>query len=207
MSDATLKELIQLVPTAIWASVILTVAFMFRSAIRDRVLPRVTKFSAFGVEIQASVKEELDRAAEVAPSGGEFERQQTARRAARVGSVVMGARLLLVNDIPAEMRTPISIFRSLGIAVDVETSTGKALSRLGAKGYDVVISDMRRGSDHSAGTTLLREMRNRNHLQPVIFTVGRYEPERGVPAYAFGITNRIDEMIHLVFDALERTRG
>ncbi|MFD8390536.1 hypothetical protein ACFV2N_15340 [Streptomyces sp. NPDC059680] len=167
----------------------------------------MTKFSAFGVEIQASVKEELDRAAEVAPSGGEFERQQTARRAARVGSVVMGARLLLVNDIPAEMRTPISIFRSLGIAVDVETSTGKALSRLGAKGYDVVISDMRRGSDHSAGTTLLREMRNRNHLQPVIFTVGRYEPERGVPAYAFGITNRIDEMIHLVFDALERTRG
>jgi hypothetical protein len=66
---------------------------------------------------------------------------------------------------------------------------------------------MVRGSEQTAGLDLIREMRSRNRIEPVILTVARYEPERGVPPYAFGITNRVDELLNLLFDALERTRG
>ena len=43
--------------------------------------------------------------------------------------------------------------------------------------------------------------------RPTIFTVGNYDPSRGTPPYAFAITNRIDDLINYVFDALERTHG
>ena len=43
-----------------------------------------------------------------------------------------------------------------------------------------------------------------NKTTPVIFYVGVFEPERGVPGQAFGITNRPDELLHLTLDALER---
>ena len=42
---------------------------------------------------------------------------------------------------------------------------------------------------------------------PIIFTVGQYQPGRGTPPYAFGITDRVDELLNLLFDALERARG
>jgi hypothetical protein len=42
---------------------------------------------------------------------------------------------------------------------------------------------------------------------PVILTLLRFDPARGTPPFAFGITNRIDEMLNLVCDALARERG
>jgi hypothetical protein len=54
---------------------------------------------------------------------------------------------------------------------------------------------------------MLAQMRQQKMHHPVIFTVGRYEPDRGTPGHAFGITSRVDEMLNLVFDALERVRG
>jgi hypothetical protein len=50
-------------------------------------------------------------------------------------------------------------------------------------------------------------MRRHDFRQPVVFTVGAYDPSRGTPPYAFGITNRVDELLNLLFDAIERVRG
>jgi hypothetical protein len=66
---------------------------------------------------------------------------------------------------------------------------------------------MRRGTIVDAGTKLLDESRRRSVAVPTIFTVGDYDPKRGTPAFAFGITNRVDELLNLVFDVLERVRG
>jgi hypothetical protein len=73
--------------------------------------------------------------------------------------------------------------------------------------YDVVISDIRRGTIEDEGIRFLSRMDAKNLKHPVIFTVGRFEPEGGTPTHAFGITNRIDELLNLLFDALERIRG
>jgi hypothetical protein len=50
-------------------------------------------------------------------------------------------------------------------------------------------------------------MRDQSILVPVIFTVGRFNPALGTPPFAFGITNKVDECLNLLFDALERTIG
>jgi hypothetical protein len=50
-------------------------------------------------------------------------------------------------------------------------------------------------------------MRQKGLHKPTVFTVGQYDPDRGTPPYAFGITNQIDELLNLLFDVLERVRG
>lgn len=42
---------------------------------------------------------------------------------------------------------------------------------------------------------------------PVVFYVGEVDPKKGTPVYAFGLTNRPDELVHLILDILERTRS
>jgi CheY-like chemotaxis protein len=158
-------------------------------------------------EIYRIVKERLDQASETVPAGREQERTQVARRAERIASFIQGARILLVNDVPQEMRHVISVLESLKLSVTTTTSTEHALAELHVPTFDVVISDMRRDGDDGAGLMLLQGMRDSRIGTPVIFTVGRYQPERGVPGGAFGITNRVDELLNLVFDVLERTRG
>jgi CheY-like chemotaxis protein len=199
-------ELIRIIPTLIWAAAIVAVVLVFRTTIRTRLLPRITELKAFGVEA-TFVKEQLDRAAETSPAGSESDRSQVAKRAERIASLLQDARLLLVNDIPREMFHVVRILEELNIRVDIVTSTAEALDALTKQPYDVVISDMRRDDVPDEGLRFLRESRVRGVYRPTILSVGRYDPNQGTPPYAFGITNRVDELLNLVFDVLERVRG
>ena len=156
-----------------------------------------------------AIKEKLDQVAEKLPVavGTEQSRSQVARRAERLSSVINGSKVLLVNDIPLEMQYVIVMFEALNISVTIATNTSQALSLLSANSFDLVISDMSRGNVPDEGLRLLQKMREQGLDHPTIFTVGQFEPSRGTPAYAFGITNRIDEMLNLTFDILERIRG
>jgi len=66
---------------------------------------------------------------------------------------------------------------------------------------------MKRGTVEDEGVRFLKKMRERGILVPVIFTLGRFNPALGTPPFAFGINNRVDELLNLLFDVLERTRG
>jgi CheY-like chemotaxis protein len=157
--------------------------------------------------ITSKVKAELEnipRRNEVSTDSG---RDQVARRAARIQPIISGARVLLVNDFPKEMENVISIMHALGVEVEVVTTSEDAIAVLAQHQFDVVVSDMRRGQTPDEGLRLLNIMRLKGVYLPMILTVGKYEPGRGTPAYAFGITNRVDELLNLLFDAFERTRG
>tara|TARA_Y100001933_G_C18820163_1_gene488881 strand:+ start:131 stop:286 length:156 start_codon:yes stop_codon:yes gene_type:complete len=39
---------------------------------------------------------------------------------------------------------------------------------------------------------------------PIIFYISKLEKDKGTPPYAFGITNRFDELIHLTLDCFSR---
>jgi CheY-like chemotaxis protein len=157
--------------------------------------------------IHKKVKEELEklprRDSVSTPEG----RDQIARRASRLSTFVAGARVLLVNDVFEEMSHVIDLLRGLMVCVDAVRSSDEAISRLSAEHYDVVISDMARNGVDDEGIRLLARMRRANLHKHMIFTVGKYQPELGTPAFAFGITNRVDELLNLLFDALERARG
>jgi len=148
--------------------------------------------------------EDIPRSSDVSTEHG---RNQVARRAARLQPIFRGARVLLVNDFPAEMEHVTGILRALGVEVEVATTSEDATSMLAQRQFDVVISDMRRGETPDEGLRFLKRMREKRVYLPTIFTVGQYKPELGTPAHAFGITNRVDELLNLLFDALERTRG
>ena len=153
------------------------------------------------------VKDDLEKIPARESVSTELGRSQVARRAARNENVIRGARLLLVNDLPNQMSHVIEILRDLGIDVRVETSSEAALGALSSDTFHVVISDMERDAVQDEGIRFLTRMRKKGIITPVIFTVGRFNSALGTPAFAFGITNRIDEGLNFVFDALERARG
>jgi CheY-like chemotaxis protein len=134
-------------------------------------------------------------------------RTQVARRVARLSKLASGTRLLLVNDLPHQMAAPVTLFEQIGIIVQTAVTSEEALSLLAAHPFDVVVSDMARGSIQDEGLRFLAAARKAGIHRPTIFTVGRYEPWRGTPPYAFGITNRVDELLNLVLDAIERVKG
>ena len=157
--------------------------------------------------ITRKVKEELESIPASDGVSTQQGRDQVSRRAARLQMLIRGARILLVNDVPSEMQHVIAILRELGVDVEVVTTTEDALSSLRQDAYEVIVSDMRRGSSVDEGLKLLDRMRQDRINRSIIFTVGQNQPERGTPPYAFGITNRVDELLNLLFDAIERGRG
>ncbi len=157
--------------------------------------------------LKQKVKAELAQASKGQTAITEHTLDQVARRAERLLSIVSGSRVLLVNDVPREMEHVIQILRDLEVEVDVATHSEVALDMLANSSYDAVVSDMARHGVADDGLRFLDTMRRKGLHRPTVLTVGRYEPERGTPAYAFGITNRVDDLLHLLFDIFERVRG
>ena len=107
------------------------------------------------------------------------------------------------------------MLRSFGALITFAATTDEALHALRTsteqhQPFDLILSDISRdlpAPDPTAGLTMLPHLREAGFHQPVIFYVGRPEPGAGVPAGAFGLTNRPDQLLQLTIDALSRVRG
>lgn len=135
-------------------------------------------------------------------AGSMFPRLQ--RRAETVRSLVEGRRVLWVDDHPEWNLYERMALSELGVYVDVAHSTDEALVFAGRTCPDLVISDMVRGSESSAGMELVARLRAKGLDMPVAFYVGQVDTRRGVPPGAVGIVDRPDEILHLALDVLER---
>lgn len=206
MPKEIIIELIKIVPSILWVVFLVILLFVFLKPIRTILIPQLSEFKAFGIEAKF-IKEELAKAALKNPEVKETALNQVTRRSQRIASITQGARLLLVNDIPEEMINIQRILQSLGVIVDTARTTQSALNMLANTGYDVIVSDMNRDGIPNEGLRFLNESIRRGVYRPTVFTVADFDPLRGVPAYAFGITNRVDEILNLIFDVLERTKG
>jgi CheY-like chemotaxis protein len=200
-------EVIKIVPTLLWILFIAALVMFFRKPIQDEVLPRLGGVSAFGIELKFA-REELDKAVEkqtVVVS--KEDRSMVFKRAQNITNALQGAQILWVDDNPDWILDERRILRSFGIFVDVARSTEEALSVLEQTDYNAVISDMERGENRNAGRELLAEMRVRRLYRWMIFYVGDFDESRGIPPYAFGMTNRPDHLLHYVMDVIERDRS
>ena len=232
-SEAVQVELVRALPNAILFVAIGVTLFWLRRPLLEQVLPRLGSVKVMWLEVTL-VKQEIEQSVSTAESaaGSDAERErwsgfdkkaqaQLLKRAAHAAPVLRGATLLWVDDTPEGNNTERNILARFGIATDLARASDPALRLLKANPatYDVVISNIKREAEtdqkdeNAAGRVFLRRMRSTdldhpvlNH--PVIFYVRKLKPEseKEVPPYAFGITNRPDELFHLVFDALERTR-
>ena len=127
------------------------------------------------------------------------------RRALVVQPALKDARILWVDDDPAGSILEQNALNALGVRITTVETTQSALAYLRRETYDLILSDVDREGSASHGLDMLPAMRERAPGVPVIFYILNLT-DRGVPAGAFGITNRPDELLHLCMDALERRR-
>lgn len=135
-------------------------------------------------------------------------------RAKRIADVLQGAHILWVDDHPENNIAERKILDSFGMSVDIARSTNEAILKLTqeksdtGQRYDVIISDMGRGLKRDEGKQFLTRIRRDHKIDvPVIYYVGKYNPKDGVPPYAFGMTNRPEQLLLYIMDALERQRS
>lgn len=97
------------------------------------------------------------------------------------------------------------MFRGLKIDINEARSTTQAEGMLARAEYDLILSDIHRDGEASSGVEDVAKLTGEpSSRRRIIFYVTKMQPEMPIPAGAFGITNRPDELLHLVIDALER---
>jgi CheY-like chemotaxis protein len=205
-------ELVNLIPSILWFSLVIFVLVLFCRPIRDELLPNLSAFKAMGVEL-SFIKDFIDTDLELAEKSPQWkikvsskDKERTLKRAKKHLAVFRDAQFLWVDDHPENNLSERKMFRQLKAEVDIAKSTEEALKILKSDHYDLVISDMARDNDDTAGLNFLEQFRKENKSTPVIFYVGVFDPDKGVPKQTFGITNRSDELLHLILDALERKK-
>jgi CheY-like chemotaxis protein len=198
-------EAVKLVPSVLWVAFALLVVFLFRSAITER-LPALRSVELpFGVKAQfdaAITQASLTTGTIIAPG----ERTRLERRVARDAELLRDSRLLWIDDEPWSTRTERSALTALGVVIDTAISDDDAQRRMTAEGYDVIISDIARGGRDDAGVAFVPTIREHDEAVPIIFYIRNVVPDRGTPTGALGLTNRPDELVDFLLDALQRRR-
>ena len=138
----------------------------------------------------------------------EASRERALARAKRRLPLLQGSRILWADDIPTNNINERRMFRALGIDSEAVTTNHEVLRRLQQDGprYDVIISDIARenNDEKATGIDLANARIESLDLPPLLFYIGRIEKEMGIPAGAFGLTNRPDELLNYVIDIIER---
>jgi CheY-like chemotaxis protein len=159
------------------------------------------------LEQESLARAQIDQDPEVAALNREIISHSSALRRARfVGSLLSGAHILWVDDLPANNDYECRVFRSFGVKVDQARSSEGAFARLQNHRYDLILSDMSRDDLADAGLRFLEQLRSTKDKTPIMFYVGSVDESRGVPPGAFGIADKPELLIHLVLDVVERRR-
>jgi CheY-like chemotaxis protein len=203
-----------------WAILALYVVFLLRDAL-TAALKRLTGIEAWGVKFALSGGEEaMADAFEIAEKNpnwkvkaSEPDRERALERAKKRRRVYEGAEILWVDDRPSNNRDEARMLRSFGALVTFACTTDEARSAInaasiGARPFDLILSDISRElpepPNPRAGLEMLAALRRDGAMLPVIFYVGVLNEDSGIPAGAFGITNRPDTLLTLVGSALVR---
>lgn len=125
-------------------------------------------------------------------------------RAMIVEPIVRGRRVLWVDDQPSNNFYERLALAQIGLNVDVAVSSDEAIHSAKYLRPDVIVSDMNRHGQQNAGLEFLKKARAEGISTPIIYYTGHVDEARGRPIGAFGITDRPDEVLHLILDVLER---
>lgn len=122
---------------------------------------------------------------------------------ARNREVLEGRRILWVDDNPRGNDAERRLLRSMRVFVHNAVSTEEALAELARDHYDLVVTDQDRGNGND-GETFAGKLRSEGDRIPIIAYVGHVDSGRGTPPVFDGITDRPDDLLHLILDTLER---
>jgi CheY-like chemotaxis protein len=210
-------EIVKNLPAILWFFLVCVIFLKFYKPIRYELLPNLSGFKAMGVEFSfANVKNSITQAIELAEKTTqtqwkviipEADRQRVLERVKKHLLLFRDVRVLWIDDVPDSLHNERKMLQRLQVDIDFVKNSAEAMKLLQGADYDIVLSDILRDGDPAAGVKFLQEYGKEPQRPPFIFYIGFFQPEKGVPPYAFGITHRPDELLHLIMDALERVKA
>jgi CheY-like chemotaxis protein len=197
------KEFITIAPHFLWVLVLLAfILFLGPRNVREMFLSaRKLGFGGFELELTNDLAAAAENKHIVLPR---YIHERVARRLKRLRPLLSGARVLWLDDHPEHNEDELNILSKLGVIVDIARTDRDAEDRLNSAVYDVVLSDMQRGEDGSAGKRFLPVIQKAILSPKIIFYVGSQQEQ---PPGSFGLTSRPDELLDLILDGLERRRA
>jgi CheY-like chemotaxis protein len=122
-----------------------------------------------------------------------------------VADTMMGKSVLWVDDNPANNELVVRALKKLNLDVVQATSTEAGLAELQRRRFDLVISDMGRGTNMRAGYDLLKAIRDQGSKVPFLIFAGEDKPEYRRDAAERGAqlsTNSMLELMDKIIDHL-----
>jgi len=203
-------EIIKIIPDLLWVLLALVIFIYSYRLIKKTLLPNVTNISAFGIKINM-LKESIDSIYDIAKkdkmwdvSISELDKNIVLKRTNRNLNLFKNLSILWFDDRPDTLKNEIKMFRQLGGKIEITTTLEKTISMLKTNNFDLMISDIDRNNGEEDGVSTLKQLYKNKTYVPTIFYIGDVNEELGIPPHAFGLTNRPDELLHLVIDILER---
>jgi CheY-like chemotaxis protein len=204
----------------VWAVLAFYVVWLLHGSLAGAVA-RLTGVEAWGVKFALSGGEEaMADAFEIAEknpnwqvNATEQDRKKALDRAKKRRRLYEGAEILWVDDHPSNNRNESRMLRSCGALITFACTTEEArgainAANIEARPFDLVLSDISRDlpkpPNSHAGIDMMASLRRDGTMVPIIFYVGVLNADAGIPAGAFGITNRPDILLTTVGDALVR---
>lgn len=205
-------------------SLILAAAVFYAVVLLRHSLPalvgRLSGVEAFGVKLALSGGAAMAAAIQMAQKHPRWhveisqdDRDKALARAEKSRALIEGAEILWVDDKPSNNRNEARMLRSFGALITFAATTDEAIEVLTAmppqRRFDLVISDISRDLPTlmpDAGVTMLKSFVAKRIRVSVIFYVGVCDPTKPTPGHAAGITNRPDQLLHLVIDELAKLR-
>lgn len=205
--DAEYKtEIIRIIPKVLWILVVVLAIIVFRSTIEHVLLPRVESFKGFGIEITLYVENGLRLAAnERDVPIDESSLSRVMNRADKAAGSLKNKSILWLDDNPSWNSNEVSLFRALGLLITRVSTEQAALTELQTHQHDIFLSDINRYENRDAGIVFLKNISEKGMKIPAVFYISDLKPELGTPPYAFGITDRPDELLHYIIDIAERS--
>lgn len=213
----SLADVADLLGAIAWPVAVLLIALVFRAPLRSLLRREDVEIKGpGGISVSAKGKEAATDAlvqASTSRDEGALERAaaETGVEVAAQGVEALGRapQILWVDDRPDNNRYEVAALTSLGMHVQLSTSTDDALDRVSTHGnFDVIVSDMGRPPDAQAGYTLLDALRRRGDRTPFVIYASSRSPEHfnaAVARGAVGCTNQPEELVEMVSNALRRS--
>lgn len=209
MSQETVNALIAAAPQVAWLLFAVVLVIALRKPILQDLLPRlggvrlgIVEISLLPEAVEVAANDAAAKVGTAAPPPGVGE--VVVERARRLAPALAVTSVLWHDPNPANNLRERQFMHDMRVFVEVVTSLDAARQALQAsrqRQFDVVISNIGADSSGLRVTDLIKDLTDPPRL---IYFVGRLDGSRGAPAGAFGITNRPDELLHLVMDAVER---
>ncbi|MFN7769964.1 MAG: hypothetical protein ACK5UC_22415 [Planctomycetaceae bacterium] len=189
------------------------VVFLFYEPLLFALRNNATKVSALGVTLELSPQGPLKKIFEVKSPSANFLTifKSLSARLERTGGCFVGEKILWIDDNhPTQNIQERDVLREMGLFVEYARTTDEVQNLLdktaclGLQPYRVIISNNSWGDDLTAGQRFLGELFDSHKEAKLILYTSSFDPNSSTPNYLFGITNRYDELFHLILDALER---